>query len=110
MRTEICQLALFVQDNAPYHTLKPVKTFLSEKDATVMEEPAHWPDMNPIDTVSKLINERAREKNPRNDEELWTNLKGEWEKISVDECKTLIHSYNKRCQVVIERKDQHIKY
>ena len=69
-----------------------------------MEWPAQSPDMNPIE------NERAKEKNPRNVKELWTNLKGEQEKISVDECKALIHSYSKICQTVIESKSLHIKY
>ena len=75
-----------------------------------MEWPAQSPDMNPTENVWKLLNERAKGKNPRNVEELWTNLKGEWEKISVDECKTLIRSCSKRCQVVIESKGLHIKY
>ena len=66
--------------------------------------------MNPIENVWKLLNERAKKKNPRNIEELWTNLKGEWEKISVDECKTLIRSCSKRCQAVIESKGLHVKY
>ena len=98
-----------MQDNAPCHTAKSVKIFLSEEDVIVMEWPAQIPDMNPIKNVWKLLNERAKKKNPRNVEELWTNLKGEWEKISVDECKTLIHSYSKRCQAVIESKGLHIK-
>ena len=75
-----------------------------------MEWPAENPDMNPIEDVWKLLNERVKEKNPRNVEELGTNLKGEWEKICVDECKTLIRSYSKRCQAVIESKSLHIKY
>ena len=41
---------------------------------------------------------------------LWTNLKGEWEKIFIDEGKTLIRSCSKRCQAVIESKGLHIKY
>ena len=75
-----------------------------------MEWPVQNPDMNPIENIWKLLNERAKEKNPRNVEELWTNLKGEWEKISADECKTLIRWYSKRCPAVIESKDLHIKY
>ena len=110
LRTAINQPAVFMQDNAPCHTAKSVKTFLSEEDVTVMEWPAQSPDMNPIENVWKLLNERAKEKNPRNVEELWTNLKGEWEKISVDECKILIRSCSKRCQAVIESKGLHIKY
>ena len=75
-----------------------------------MDLSAQSSDMNTIGNVWKILNERAKEKNPRNDEELWTNLKGEWDKISVDECKILIRSCSKRCQAVIESKRLHIKY
>ena len=110
LKTAINQPAVFIQDNAPCPTAKSVKTFLSEEDITVMESPAQSPDMNPIENVWKLPKERAKEKNSRNVEELWTNLKGEWEKMSVDECKTLISSSSKRCQAVIEIKGLHIKF
>ena len=92
------------------HTMKSVNTFLSEEDITVMEWLAQSPDMNPIENVWKILNERGKEKNPRNVKELWTNLKGEWEKISVDEYITLIRSCSKRCRAVIESKGLHIKY
>ena len=104
LRTAINQPAVFMKDNAPCHTAKSGKTFFSEEDVTVMECPAQSADMIPIENVWKLLNERPKGKNPRNVEELWANLKGEWEKISVDECKTLILSCSKRCQAVIERK------
>ena len=106
----INQPAVFMQYNASCHTAKFVKTFLSEEDITVMEWPAQSPGINPIENFWKLINERAKEKNPRNVEKLWTKLKGEWEKISVDKWKTLIRSCSKRCQAIIESKRLHIKY
>ena len=80
----------------------------SEEDVSVMEWPAQSPDMNPMENVWKLLNERAKEMNPRNVEELWTDLKGEWKKIYVDECKILIRSSSKRCQAVIEIEGLHI--
>ena len=40
--------------------------------------------MNSIQNVWKLLKERTKEKNPRNVEELWTILKGEWGKIFAD--------------------------
>ena len=109
-RIAIYQPAVFTQDNAPCHTANSVKTFLSEADVTVMGSPAQSPDMNPIGNVWKLLNERPKEKNSRKVKELGTNLKGEWEKISIDECKTLIRSCSKRCQAIIESKGLHIKY
>ena len=60
---------VFMQDNTLCHTAK-FKTFLSEEDVTVMEWAAQSPNMNPIEDVWKLLNERAKEKNPRNDVEL----------------------------------------
>ena len=58
----------------------------------------------------EVTKRKTKGKNPRNIQELWTNLKGEWEKISIDECKTLIRLYSKRCRAVIESKGLHIKY
>ena len=75
LRTAINQPAVFMQDNAPCHIAKFDKTFLSEEDITVMEKPAQSTDMNHIENVWKLLNERAKEKNPRNIVKLWTNLK-----------------------------------
>ena len=66
LRTAINQPAVFTQDNFPCHTAKSVKTFLSEEDVTVIEWPALSPVVNAIDNVWKLLNERAKEKNPRN--------------------------------------------
>ena len=70
LRTAINQSAVFKLGNAPCHTALSVQTFLSEEDVTVMEWPAQSPDMNPMEYVWKLLNERAKEKNPRNVEEL----------------------------------------
>ena len=64
-----------MQNNAPCHTAKSVKTFLSEEDVTVIEWPAESPDMNPIENVWKLQQKRPKENNPRNVEKLWTNFK-----------------------------------
>ena len=65
LRTAINQPAVFMQDNAPCNTAKSVKTFLSVEDVIVMEWPIQSPDMNPIENVCKLLNERAKEKIPR---------------------------------------------
>ena len=70
LRTAINQPAVFMQHNGPCHTVKSVKTFHSEEDVTIIEWRAQSPDMIPIENVWKLLNERAKEKNPRDVEEL----------------------------------------
>ena len=74
-----------------------------------MEWPAQSTNNHPIENVWKLVIERSKEKNPRNVEELWTNLKDE-KKIYLDECKTLIRSCSKDFPAVFESKDLHIKF
>ena len=74
-----------------------------------MEWPSQIPDRNHISNIWKLQNERPKENNPGNVKELWINLKEEWEKTYLDECKTLICSWSKRCQAVIESKGLYIK-
>ena len=81
VRTAINQPAVFIQDNTPCHTVKSVKTSLSEEGVTDMEWPVQNPDMNPIKNVWKLLNERAKEKNPRNLEKYGLIWKDEKEKI-----------------------------
>ena len=51
LKTAINQLAVFMQDNAPCHTAKSVKWFLSEEDVTAMKWPTQTPNINPIENV-----------------------------------------------------------
>ena len=59
-----------MQDNAPCHIAKSVETFISDDAVTVMEWAAQSPDMNPIENIWKLLNERGKKKIPRNVEDL----------------------------------------
>ena len=110
LRTAINQPTVFMQDNAPCHTAKSVKIFLSEWGCNCYGVTCSKDRHESCRNAWKLLNKRPKEKNPRNIEELWTNLKGQYENISVDECKTLIRSCSKKCQAVIKRKCLHIKY
>ena len=51
MRTAMNKPAVFMQDNAPCHTAKFLKIFLSEEDVTVMEWHAQSLDMNPFENI-----------------------------------------------------------
>ena len=60
-----------------------LRHFFLRKDVAVIEWPAQSSDMNPIENFRKLVNERAKEKNPRNVEKLWTDLKRGWRKYTL---------------------------
>ena len=109
LRTSVNQPAVFMQDNATCHTAKSIKTFFAKENMTVMDWPPQSPDLNSIENVWKLLNERSNKRNPSNVNELWTYLKKEWKKISIEEIKTLINSCS-RCQAVIDNKNLHTKY
>ena len=54
-----------MQDSTPGHSAKSVNKFFSEEDDSVMEWPAQNADMNPIEDVWKLLNERPKGKNKK---------------------------------------------
>lgn len=102
--------AIFMQDNAPCHKAKKVLDFLEQKGISTFEWPPQSPDLNPIENVWKLVGERARKNNPKNQDELWRFLKIEWNKITPSFCKDLVNSCNRRCQAVIDNKGLFTKY
>ena len=101
---------IFMQNNAPCHTYKKIKSFFIGEKVEVMEWPAQSLDLNPIENVWKIIGERARRKNPRNQEELWREIELEWKAITPSYCSQLISSCSKRCQEVINNKGLFTKY
>lgn len=110
LRSSPLQPSVFMQDNAPCHTAKKVKSFLDDENIEVMNWPPQSPDLNPIENIWKIIGERAMRQNPKNQEELWKSLKKEWDKITPSFCKKLIDSCGKRCQEVINSKGLFTKY
>lgn len=101
---------IFMHDNAPCHTAKKVKAFLLENRVQVMDWPAQSPDLNPIENIWKVVGDRARTHDPKNQEELWQALQTEWNKITPSFCKKLIDSCGKRCQEVINSIGLFTKY
>ena len=110
LRSSVSKPSIFMHDNAPCHTAKKVKTFLADKEISVMDWPPQSPDLNPIENLWKIIGEKSMRQNPKNQEELWISLKNEWDNISPSFCKKLIDSCGKRCQDVINNKGLFTKY
>ena len=110
LRSSELQSPIFMQDNAPCHTCKKVKSFFAEEELNVMDWPAQSPDLNPIENVWKFIGERAQRKNPKNQDELWKFLEFEWNNVTPSFCMKLVNSCSKRCQDVIDNKGLFTKY
>ena len=69
MKHVLPNLRTAINQPASVHSAECTKTLLSE-DVTVMECPAEIPGINSIGNVWKLLNKRAKEKNPRKAEKL----------------------------------------
>ena len=77
LRKRTVETPIFMQDNASYHKAKTVLSFLEEKGIVVIKWPLSSPNMNPIENVWKIIEEKAQNRNPQNIDDLWGFLKEE---------------------------------
>ncbi|GFU94301.1 transposable element Tcb2 transposase [Trichonephila clavipes] len=46
---------IFMQDGAPCHTARSIKTFLAEQNIPLLDWPGNSPDMNPIENIWELM-------------------------------------------------------
>ena len=89
----------FQHDNATSHTARSVHDFLQDRNVTVLQWPATSPDLNPIEHVWDLLDQRVRARAipPRNVRELEDALVEEWGNISQQERANLVQSMGRRC-------------
>ena len=77
-------------DNATNHTARFVHDFLQDRNVSVLPWPVKSPDLNPIELVWDLLDQRVRASAipPRNVQELAGALVEEWGNISQQECES----------------------
>ena len=75
-----------------------------------MEWPSQYPDLNPIENLWAILNAKASNRRPQNDEELFEALEFEWNRFDVSILENLIDSMNRRCHMVIDSDGYPTKY
>ena len=113
---ELSSPFIFQQDNAKPHTSRKTMTYFDELaiDETLylMEWPAQSPDLNPIENLWSIFDQRVGERTMLTDNELWEILEKTWDEISKDAklLRSLIDSMPHRIKAVIESEGGPAKY
>ena len=95
------QSDIFMHDWAPCHRSRVVKKFLGEKNIRQLDWSGNCPDLNPIENLWMLMENKVSEKQPTKAKLLMTAIKEIWTKeISPEYCKKLIDSMPQRIEAV----------
>lgn len=103
---------IFQHDNDPKHTSRKAKKCLEDLNINVLEWPAQSPDLNPIEHLWDVLKRKlALYPNvPEGIHMLWDRIEDEWNKISQEECLSLIQSMPRRVKAVLKAKGRNTKY
>lgn len=97
-------------DNDPKHNSLNAKTWALYNCPKVMETPAQSPDMNVIEHLWHILEQKIRKHNISNRDDLKEALIKEWNQISVETCKKLVDSMPKRIETLKNAKGGPTKY
>lgn len=100
----------FQHDNDPKHSSKLVKKWLNDNKIKVMVWPAQSPDLNPIENLWNIVDQKIRSKNYRNLDELFEALNEAWLNIPKETITNLIRSMPERCRQVRKARGYYTKY
>jgi transposase len=101
-----------MQDNAPCHTSKLVKSFLQRNRVDFIDWPPYSPDLNPIENIWHWMKHVLETEYPvcNSAEDIETRFFEIWTKITPEMCSKYCEHYERRLQAVIKAKGGYTKY
>ena len=101
---------IFQQDNAPCHKSREAMKWFEENDVELLSWPPQSPDLSPIENLWHILKRRIAKHKCNSKNMLKQKILEEWNAITPDVCKKLVHSMPHRIKLLIKSGGGSIKY
>lgn len=101
---------MFQQDNDPKHKSKLVQRWMQRNINTIDWWPAQSPDLNPIENLWSILDHRCKDRQCKNEDELFNLLHNEWQSLPAEVLHNLVSSLPRRIEAVLKARGGPTKY
>ena len=98
------------QDNDPKHKCRVATEFFNENNIELLEWPAQSPDLNPIEHLWSILDQKVRQSYQSNKVTFMDELRRQWDLLPKSLLRTLVESIPNRLQSVIDNKGGATRY